>query len=352
MHLGRAGRKEHLDQGAHRVAADDGVVDDHEAPPLDLGERVELQLDPLATQRLVGLDERPADVAVLDQPLLVRKARALREADRGGRARVGDRHHEVGVDGRLLGEALAHPHARRMDAGAVEDGVGAGEVDVLEDARGAAAPRHGLRRVAPVLVDPDHLARLDVADDLGADEVERARLGGDDPVVADPPERERPDPQGIAERDERTVCDGHDGVGAREPLHRPRDRVGDRRVVAGQQGGDHLGVGARGERRRRPRAARRAAPRGRRGCRCDRARPFAPRRARRAAARSTTVRRRSSSSGYGRSRPPPGAPRASPRRRPAARAPCRERPSPGRPRRPRSRRTPGLGAGARTGRST
>ena len=53
-----------------------------------------------------------ADVAVLDQPLAERDAARAREADRGGRARLGDRQHEVGVDRRLGGEPLAHPHAR------------------------------------------------------------------------------------------------------------------------------------------------------------------------------------------------------------------------------------------------
>ena len=80
----------------------------------DLGERVELQPDALAAQLLVGLDERAPDVAVLDQPLAERDPERAREADRGGRARVGDRQHEIGVDRRLRGEPLAHAHARAV----------------------------------------------------------------------------------------------------------------------------------------------------------------------------------------------------------------------------------------------
>ena len=70
MHLRGARVEEHLHDLLRRVAADDRVVDDRDALARDFGERVELQLDALAPQRLVGLDERARDVAVLDQPSL------------------------------------------------------------------------------------------------------------------------------------------------------------------------------------------------------------------------------------------------------------------------------------------
>ena len=191
MHLGRAGVEEHRDQLLHRVAAHDRVVDDHDALAGDLVERVELEPDPLPPQLLVGLDERAADVAVLDQPLLEGDPGRLREPDRRGRARVGDRHHEVGDDRRLLGEPLPHADTARVDLAAAEARVGAGEVDVLEDAGRAAALGNRLGAVDALVVEPEHLAGAHVAVDGGADQVERAALGGDDPVVADPAERER-----------------------------------------------------------------------------------------------------------------------------------------------------------------
>ena len=94
-------------------------------------------LIPCCAQRLVGLDERAADVAVLDQPLAERDPGRAREADRGRRARVGDRQHEVGLDRRLRGEPLAHAHARAVHLDAVEPRVGPGEVEELEDAERA-----------------------------------------------------------------------------------------------------------------------------------------------------------------------------------------------------------------------
>ena len=103
--------EEHRDELLHRVAAHDRVVDDHDALARDLVERVELEPDPLPPQLLVGLDERAADVAVLDQPFLVGDPGRLREADRGRCARVRDRHHEIG-DRRVPPRRAARPCAR------------------------------------------------------------------------------------------------------------------------------------------------------------------------------------------------------------------------------------------------
>ena len=72
---------------------------DPEYPSGDLRERVELEPDPLLAQSLLRLDERASYVAVLDQSLAERDPGRAREADRRRRAGVGDREHEVGVDG-------------------------------------------------------------------------------------------------------------------------------------------------------------------------------------------------------------------------------------------------------------
>ena len=147
------------------------------------------------------------DVAVLDQALAERDPGRAREADRGRRARVGDRQHEVGLDRRLLGEPLAHPHARAVHLDAGEPRVGPGEVEELEDAERAA-----LGRAASTCIDVLAVRRRratsspgpDLALERGADEVERAGLGGDDRVVAEPPEHERP--EAVRGRGTRTAC--------------------------------------------------------------------------------------------------------------------------------------------------
>ena len=147
VYLGRASVEEHRHELPRGVAAHDRVVDRDHALAGHLVERVELEPDAPLAELLVGLDERAADVTVLDQPLAERDARRSREADRCRCARVGDGEDEVRVDRRLLSQPLAHPHAGsvRLDAGEMR--VRPGEVEVLEDAECAVARRRdGLDR--------------------------------------------------------------------------------------------------------------------------------------------------------------------------------------------------------------
>ena len=104
------------------------------------------------------------------------------------------------------------------------------------------------RAWTPVLVDDDELARRDLALERGADEVERAGLGGDDPVVVEPPERERAEAVAVAEGDEPALGERHAGVGALELGHGVRDGVLERGGVVRDQRGDQLGVGGRRQR--------------------------------------------------------------------------------------------------------
>ena len=81
-----------------------------------------------------------------------------------------------------------------------------------------------------------------------ADEVERAGLGRDDRVVAEPAEHERPEAVRVAEGEELAVGEPDDGRRALEPPHRRRDGFLERPLVVGDQRRDHLRVGGRGER--------------------------------------------------------------------------------------------------------
>ena len=192
------GLAQHPDLGPLGVAAHDRVVDDDEALAADrVLERVELEPDAELAQRLRRLDEGPPDVGVLDEALTERDAGLLRVANSRRHARLGHADDEVGVDGVLAGQGPAHLDARLVHDPAADDGVGPGEVDVLED-----APL-GLRlgepvRAQPVLVDGDELAGLDLADDGRADRLQRGRLGGDDPAALEPAEREGTHAPGVA----------------------------------------------------------------------------------------------------------------------------------------------------------
>ena len=82
-------------------------------------------------------------------------------------------------------------------------------------------------RLDAALAERDHLAGLDLAQELGADDVEGARLAGDAVAVADSsstPERQRAQAVRVAERDDR-LLGHHDG---RERALQARQHVGDR----------------------------------------------------------------------------------------------------------------------------
>ncbi|GAA3228307.1 hypothetical protein GCM10020256_40460 [Streptomyces thermocoprophilus] len=102
------------------------------------------------------------------------------------------RYDQVGLDGGFLGEAAAHLHAGEVHVPAGDVGVGAGQVHVLEDTALGLRFREAGGAQA-VLVDGDELARLDLADVGGADDVEGGGLGGDDPAALQATEDQRAD---------------------------------------------------------------------------------------------------------------------------------------------------------------
>ena len=127
--------------------------------------------------------------------------------------------------------------------------VGAREIEELEDAERAAAGRvDRLHAAQPVLVDEHRFASLDLSHELRADEIQRARLGRDDPIIMNATEHERAEAERIAECDQRPLRDRDDRVGPFEPPHRVRNRLVERRVVVRDQRRDHLAVGGRAQR--------------------------------------------------------------------------------------------------------
>ncbi len=235
VHLERARLAQHLHDLARGGAAHDRVVHDDQPLARDgVRQRVELEAHAVLAQRLVGLDERAPDVAVLDQAVAEREARRACVALRRGSARVGHGDHDVGVGRRLDREALAHALALGVQRLAVHLGVRASEVDVLEHAhRLAAARRHGLLDAEALRVADQQLARLQLAHDLGADDVERRRLGGHHGRAVEIAQHERPDAVGIAEGEQRVLAQNDRRERAGDALHRVHGALGERaRMVA------------------------------------------------------------------------------------------------------------------------
>ena len=102
-------------------------------------------------------------------------------------------------------------------------------------------------RCATPRVHPDDLPRPHVAHDLGSDQVERAGLGGDDPVLADPAHGERAETERVAKRDQCVVDESRHRVGALEPPIAFATASGNGRRIACDERRDHLGVRARAE---------------------------------------------------------------------------------------------------------
>ena len=219
----RPGVAQHLHDLARGVAAHDRVVHDDDAlAGDDLGQRVELQPQAVLAQLLAGLDEGARDVAVLDQPVVLREPGGAREAAGGRVAGVRHRDHEVGVDRRLAGEDLAHPAARDLDHLAAEAGVGPGEVDVLEDAQRASAATATAWRVwmpfsVIETISPGWTSRRNLAPMMSNAQVSRR----DAVRVAEHAERERPQAERVAEGDD-AVLGHHDGASRRPRCGRSR----------------------------------------------------------------------------------------------------------------------------------
>lgn len=93
-------------------------------------------------------------------------------------------------------------------------------------------------------VQDDHLARLHVADEVGADDVERAGLAAQHVAVADPAQDQRPNAQRVAHADHHVLGQRDQRVGAFHLAER-LDHAVDHRAAAGgrHQVDDHFRVG-------------------------------------------------------------------------------------------------------------
>ena len=101
----------------------------------------------------------------------------------------------------LAGELPADALARLVHTGALNDAVGASEIDVLENAEPALAAAKRQQAFDPFRADDDDLAGGDVTYEIGADDVERAGLRRQNPGIPEPAQHQRPHPQRVAHAD-------------------------------------------------------------------------------------------------------------------------------------------------------
>ena len=316
----------------------------------DLGERVELQPDPLLAQALVRLDERPADVAVLDQPLAERDPVAREKPIAAGVPESG-----IGMTrSASTGASSASRSPIRTRAAwtsmPVEPRVGAGRGRRTRRCRarrrrGTAwaerTPSSSIARPRPVDLALDGRRRRGRARTSPRRRPSRRRAG----------RGRAADPVRVAERDERPSASATTEYAPSSAASSPRrpPRAAPRRSRSAPRS-PRCRTSSRGGRRGQELLAqlgrvREVAVVPERD-RCARGRGG------RAAARSPSASSRSSSSACGRSRARPAGRELLLRRTPADEPHLAERGQPAPGRRRRSRPTPGRGAGARRARST
>ena len=249
VYLGSTGLAQQADGAGARRAADDGVIDQHNALALDRG-RDGVQLDAHAALALglAALNEGAAYIFVLDKAHAVGDTALLRIAERCIQTGVRCADDDIGLHGMLLRQEPARLQTGLMHTGALDDGIRAGEVDVLKDAhrvrRGAAVILH---RAQAVAVGNNDLAGAHVTDELRTHGVQRTALAGKGIAVAvgQLADAQRAEAVGVTRRDQLGVGHNDEGVCALDVVHRAADghlNVRRQQTVLGQQIGNDLGV--------------------------------------------------------------------------------------------------------------
>ncbi len=100
-----------------------------------------------------------------------------------GDAGIGHGDDDVGVDGMLPREEAAEHFAAFVHRAAENNAVGAGEIDMLENALLERLFRREVDGLDTGFGDAHHFAGLDLADVLGIEEIEGAGFGSDEPGV-------------------------------------------------------------------------------------------------------------------------------------------------------------------------
>ena len=203
VHLGGAGVAHHLDDLGRGGAADDPIVDqDHALARERHAVGVVLQPHAQMADMVGGLDEGAADIVVADDAELEGDAGLLGIADRRRHAAVGHRARRrrprPGSPGPARRRCACGPRRRRCPRRRCRGGRSR---RARRCRSGAARRANGRSAAHAVAVDEHDLARLDVAHEVGADDVERAGLRGQDPgavragpapAAARPADRARP----------------------------------------------------------------------------------------------------------------------------------------------------------------
>ena len=168
------------------------------------------------------------------------------------------------ADRRLLGQQLAHADAGAVQLLVVQAAVGrARYTNSNRHSLGSIrSGRPGPQRTGAVGVDDQQLARLELADEVGAGDVERRRLRGQHPALVQLAQAQGPEAVRVADADEALVVEQDQRERAlqrRQHRHEGRlqvvvgmgvevadQQLGDQVAVAGDGPGQHAHLGGQG----------------------------------------------------------------------------------------------------------
>src|SRR4029450_4517405 len=182
VHFLCAGVAQHANDLATRRAAHDRIVDNHDALAFqDVALSVELDLHAEIANRLLRLDDAPANIVVADQSEFQWDLRLLGVTDGRRHTRVGYGCHQIclytAFPRQLAAERFAHP----IDVVPKELAVRTREIDIFENTLGMWRGQKRLARFHhTVRADRDNFSRLYVANVFGFDQIQRASLRRND----------------------------------------------------------------------------------------------------------------------------------------------------------------------------
>src|ERR1700749_1163008 len=181
MDFGGAGIAYHLHDFFRSRAAYNGVIHKNDTLAREqcaIG--IVLFADAEIADAVRRLDEGTADIMVADDTQIERQLRLFRKTDGGGEGGIRHRHDHVGRGRRLAREFHTGALAQVVDIAALDHGVRPREIDVFEHAETMRMLVERMQALDAIFGYDDHLTRLDIAHELGTDDVERTGLGCED----------------------------------------------------------------------------------------------------------------------------------------------------------------------------
>ena len=244
MHFLGAGLAQHLHDLQRGGAPHDRIIDEDDTLAGDhRAVGIVLELDTKVADLVAGLNEGAADIMRTDDAEFERQPGFLGKTDRRRCAAVGHRHHHIGIDRAFAGQFGADLFADLIDARAIDDRIGAAEIDMLEDARTRALRLEWPQGPQAARADDDQFTGLDGAQEGGADNIERDGFGGKNIGIAKAAQHQRSHAKRVAAGQHAFGRQADQAIGAFDTLQGIDEAIEQSAITrGGDKVDDHLGI--------------------------------------------------------------------------------------------------------------